>query len=328
MAVFKDRMLHAIAQGIRIFFSVEAGITRNGQSEYAPVSGESEVRPENVVWIFGAGRTGSTWLMRMMGDLQRYSRWSEPMLGDLFGSFYTRARNDQLPSKQYILSDSYRESWLRSIRHFVLEGAKVRYPQLTPRRYLVIKESTGSEGAPLLVKALPESRVILLIRDPRDVVASHMDASRRGSWMYQLVDNPEHEAEVAGVVERRPEQFVSSATELLMKNMMGAKRAYEAHRGPKVLVRYEELLADTLGTMRRIFETLGIPVDEEELDRVVEQHSWQNISEDEKGEKMFFRKATPGGWREDLTPEQAKIVEQIAAPILEEFYGERNIRVD
>jgi hypothetical protein len=323
--VFRNRAALEVARGIRLFFNLEAGITRTGEPEArsgppASTSGEPEVRPENVVWIFGAGRTGSTWLLRMMGSLQRYSRWSEPMLGELFGSFYSRARNDQLPSKQYILSDPYRESWLRTIRNFVLDGARARYPQLAPRRYLVIKESTGSEGAHLLVEALPESRVILLVRDPRDIVASHMDASTRGSWMHQLVGDPEHEAEVAGLVERQPDQFVKEAAELLVKNMVGAKRAYEVHRGPKVLVRYEELLADTLGTMRRIFDALGLPADEEELGRIVEEHSWENIPEGEKGEKRFFRKAIPGSWREDITPEQAEIVEQIAAPILDAFY--------
>ncbi len=87
-----------------------------------------------------------------------------------------------------------------------------------------------------------------------------------------------------------------------------------------MLIRYEELLADTLGTVRCIFEALGLPADEEELGRLVEQHSWQNIPEDEKGRGKFFRKATPGSWREDLTPEQVEIVERMAAPILSELY--------
>ena len=43
----------------------------------------------------------------------------------------------------------------------------------------------------------------------------------------------------------------------------------------------------------------------------------------ERGEGKFYRKATPGGWREDLTPEQVQIVERITAPVLEEFYPNR-----
>jgi hypothetical protein len=87
-----------------------------------------------------------------------------------------------------------------------------------------------------------------------------------------------------------------------------------------VLIRYEDLRADTLNTMRRLYATLEIPVDERELARAVEKHSWEEISEEQKGEGKFYRKATPGGWREDLTPRQAQTVERITAPLLKAFY--------
>ncbi|MDQ3567029.1 MAG: sulfotransferase domain-containing protein, partial [Actinomycetota bacterium] len=67
---------------------------------------------------------------------------------------------------------------------------------------------------------------------------------------------------------------------------------------------------------------LGIPAEEKELARVVEKHSWENIPEEDKGEGKFYRKATPGGWREDLTAKQARIIEEITAPLLKEFYPE------
>jgi len=63
-------------------------------------------------------------------------------------------------------------------------------------------------------------------------------------------------------------------------------------------------------------------VDEGELSRIVEKHSWENIPEDQKGEGKFYRKASPGGWREDLTPKQAETVERITAPLLKELYPE------
>lgn len=258
--------------------------------------------------------------MRMMGSLRRYEAWSEPMIGELFGEFYNRARQDQLPSKNYIMGEPCRESWLRSIRSFVLEGAKARYPGLEADKYLVIKESTASEGASLISEAMPQSGLIFLIREPRDIVASNLDAAKRGSWMYERIgDSPQ--ARVVNVVEQDPELFVRSASETLMKHLTGAKRAYEAHRGPKVLVRYEDLREDTLPMMRRIYETLELPFTEEGLRRVVEKHSWENIPEQKKGEGKFFRKAKPGGWKEDLTPEQATLVEEITAPILKEYYG-------
>jgi len=274
------------------------------------VAGDRDgVRPENVVWIFGAGRTGSTWLAAMMGELSGQTVWFEPWVGALFDPNHLRLEDRK--GKHFIFSPRYKETWLKSIRRFVLDGANARFPEAARHdRYLVIKEPGGSDGAPLLMEALPESRMVLLVRDPRDVVASWMDARKEGGWR----DAPGKggTADAGEMVSRRAKKY--------MENVGGSKKAYDLHGGRKVLVRYEELRDDTLETMKRLYSTLGIPVDEGELRRSVEKHSWENIPQEEKGEGKFYRKATPGGWREDLTPEQAQIVEQITAPLLREFY--------
>jgi len=102
------------------------------------------------------------------------------------------------------------------------------------------------------------------------------------------------------------------------RSVESAWRAYDAHKGPKVLVRYEELRADTLGEMRRIYSVLEVP--EEELRRAVEKHSWENVPEEEKGEGTFYRRGTPDGWKEDLTPKRVEMVERTTASLLERFY--------
>ncbi|HEX2098349.1 MAG TPA: sulfotransferase domain-containing protein, partial [Rubrobacteraceae bacterium] len=99
------------------------------------------------------------------------------------------------------------------------------------------------------------------------------------------------------------------------------REAYEAHKGPKVLVRYEDLRANTLDEIKRIYSGLGIRVNENELVAAVKKHAWENLPEEQKGEGKFHRKATPGGWREDLTEEQVETVERITAPLLKEFYS-------
>ena len=169
------------------------------------------------------------------------------------------------------------------------------------------------------MEALPESRMILLIRDPRDIVSSQLDGARQGGWMFRRKENDDWKRKA--VADNDPEAFVRNRSKKYLHHAGNAKKAYDAHRGPKVLVRYEDLRADTLGTMKRIYSTLGIPVDEGELVRAVEKHSWENVPEEEKGEGKFYRKASPGGWSEDLTPEQAEIVERITAPLLKEFYS-------
>jgi hypothetical protein len=117
--------------------------------------------------------------------------------------------------------------------------------------------------------------------------------------------------------------FARRRAKRYLDGMGNAKKAYDAHQGYKALVRYEELRADPLGTLQRLYSTLQVPVSEKELSRVVEKHSWENIPEDKKGEGKFYRKATPGGWREDLTPRQAEAVEEVTAPLMKELYPEK-----
>jgi hypothetical protein len=277
------------------------------------------VNPEAMIWIFGSGRSGSTWLRSMMGEMSHHHVWEEPMVGRLFGEFYARAPKENLRSADFVMGNPIRKGWTRSIRNFVLDGARYSNPGLDSDDYLVIKEPNGSIGAPLLTRALPESRVVLLVRDPRDVVASVLDAARKGGWLHEMLE--EDAARGRSLADRRPDAFVGRRAKLYLQSVQNAKEAYDAHRGPKTLIRYEDLRADTLGTMRRLYSDLGIVVNEEELSGAVEKYSWENIPRQEKGEGKFYRKGTSGGWREDLTPEQVEIVEKATAPLLEEFYS-------
>jgi hypothetical protein len=168
------------------------------------------------------------------------------------------------------------------------------------------------------MEALPESCMILLIRDPRDVIASVLDAARKGSWLYERWDKGA--AKQKQLADNKPDLFVKRRTGIYFQSVTNAERAFNQHRGPKTLVRYEDLRTNTLETMKRIYSELGIAADPKDLARVVEKHAWENIPKEEKGQGKFHRKATPGGWREDLTPEQARIVENVTAAFLERFY--------
>jgi LPS sulfotransferase NodH len=245
------------------------------------------VTPENLVWIFGTARTGSTWLAGMMSELPRHVWWNEPLVGTIFSQ--VSDSNEHMRQRPHVIYGApYKDTWLASVRSTVMNGAAARFSRIDQDDYLVIQEPNGSRGAPTLAEAFPESRMVLLVRDPRDVVASILDSTKPAAWResQQSSDNP-------NAITKRGAQIYA-------RNVEAAKRAFDAHRGRKALIRYEELRTDTFAALRGIYSALEIDVTNEALARSVKKHAWENIPVSRKGQGKPRRKASPGGWREDL----------------------------
>lgn len=286
--------------------------------------GTGRINPENIVWILGSPRTGSTWLSEILGEFEGHAQWREPFFGVILNFRNNLAHKGYLESKQFLLGEPYRDVWVGSMRRLFLDVGQAKFPNIAPKHHLVIKEPNGSISAPLIMEAFPESKLIFLVRDSRDVVASLLDAARKGSWY----GYDKFEASVADAVlrnggpeDRSEDEFVERLARNYVNNVSAVKEAYARHPdGAKVLVRYEDLRENPREWVSRICDSLNIEVDEEQLGHAVEKHAWENIPQENRGQGKFHRKASPGGWREDLTPEQAALVERITAPLLEEFY--------
>lgn len=285
---------------------------------------ERRANPENIIWIMGSPRTGSTWLGQMMGSMKGRREWREPFLGVLLAHREALANRNYVKSPNYLFGEPHQDDWLRAMRELFLRVAEKRYPRFGRSNYLIVKEPNGSMSAPLIMQALPESRLVFLVRDPRDVVASLLDAAKEGTW-YEF---GHYEASVVEAVSRgndlrygSEDDFVRQLARNYATNVSATREAYLAHReGLKAMLRYEDLRAEPFKWVIELHERLGILADENEVRKAVEKHSWENVPEGEKGQGKVHRKAAPGSWIEDLTPKQVKIVEEITAPLLEEFY--------
>lgn len=58
----KDQTLRKLERQERETAALRALLARREAGDW-----DSGVRPENIVWVFGSGRTGSSWLTFMMG---------------------------------------------------------------------------------------------------------------------------------------------------------------------------------------------------------------------------------------------------------------------
>jgi hypothetical protein len=270
------------------------------------------LKAQQLVWVFCSGRTGSTWLASMLGDLPGAIMWNEPLLGQLFGHFYY-LRNPHKRGSEFVMGDPHRDLWMGWIRRIALERAAAEAPNLPDDGVVVVKEPHGTTGAPLLSEALPGSRYLMLVRDPRDVVASAWDAQESWASRRARVPRPRKKS-------RNPKRFARHRAEVVVQDFEKAQQGFDSHQGPKAFLRYEDLRSSPIAELTRVCRELELDPPPEAIERVVEKYAWENVPEEEKGSGKFHRKATPGGWREDLPPDIVRAVEEIAADLLDRYY--------
>ena len=287
---------------------------------------------DHLVWIFGSSRSGSTWLLRMLSELDGAVPIDDPHLGHHLGvwrpiplAWATADADPELTTlneikrekPSYFFSDRYRDVWGPALRELITSrfDAQVRdqSPGPNPNPLVIVKEP-GSHIADLLMSLFDRSRMIFLLRDGRDVVDSWLDAHRAGAW---AVDEGAYPVAPEGreALIRWQASVWAYRTEVVL-------RAYRAHDpGRRVLVRYENLLSDPTRELRRICGTFGIPVPPDRLLQIAQVHEYASIPSDEKGATKQIRSAEPGAWRRHLSAaEQRAMYEMMGERLVEVGY--------
>jgi hypothetical protein len=219
---------------------------------------------------------------------------------------------------QYFFAAEFRDVWAphlgEMIRARLHAHASARGgPVPLSERFLVLKEPHGSQAADVIVDALPESRLLFLLRDGRDVVDSELAAVSKGSWLGEVFPV------VAGIEAEDRLAFVEQAAHKWLWRTEAVEQAYAGHQGPKLLVRYEDMLAEPGPNLRRVFDWLGLRIADPELERLVEEQSFERLPAEHRGPGRIFRAATPGLWRENLSAEEQAVVDGVIGPKLRDL---------
>jgi glycosyltransferase involved in cell wall biosynthesis len=164
-------------------------------------------------------------------------------------------------------------------------------------------------------------RVIYIVRDPRDIAISQYHYARKVRRIED--DYP---------IERFMDTFL--AGDLKRKNGSWGENAGSwlaaRHRDPEfLLLRYEDLLADTARELTRVAKFVGFSSDPELIARAVERSSARKMREKEKTEGQqsnlmkdsrqdlpYVRAAKSGGWRKDLPEAQVARIESAWGDIM------------
>lgn len=287
-------------------------------------------REDRLAWIFGSSRSGSTWLLQMLSDLRGVVPIDDPHLGHHLGVWrpiplawaacedppeLTTLLELKAEAPDYFFSNRYRDSWWEPLRALI--AARFEAQAGNGRRRFsaptyVVKEP-GSHAAPLLAELFPDSKLIFLLRDGRDVVDSWLAAYQDGTWAIQKGAFP--------VTPEGRVPLIRWLSEVWAFRCRAVQQAFET-RAPdtRVLIRYEELRERPLEGMEAVCEMLGL--DRERLPEVVARHGFERLPAEARGPKREARIASPGSWRQSLTAAEQEAMHEVLGKTLDRFgYG-------
>jgi hypothetical protein len=278
----------------------------------------------SLTWIVGSPRSGTTWLAGLLSRFPDIGYVNEPLIGLHLGVVFDQVIAappkagpaaggriydliNLVGEDDYFFNDKHRHVWEPALRKLLLTRFREQMYQrgLQPGRgRMLLKEPHGSEGADIVGQALPQSRLLLLVRDGRDVVDSELDSIAPGAWSSYAVSTE-------GLDEGERTRLIEAQAQRWVLRSRVAQQAYGRHAEPlRMMVRYEDLLTDTEAHVRRIVDWLGLPTPAE-LSNVVAATKFSALPSDRTGPGQFARAASPGLWREHFTPGEQELLARV-----------------
>jgi len=274
------------------------------------LSEEQELALEkNIVWVFGSARGGTTWLGSQLLSYQTYSMF-EPKIARFLGDLRQWIVKDgkkidrQGAQKDYIFSQQYKKTWIYHLRKLILNRIYSQFPDFSKK--IILKEPLGTGGSDIMSECLPNSKIIIIVRDGRDIIDSKLDAIRdKNSWGVATERNIIMTGEQKMLFIRNNSKHYVTLNEDLMSTHANHDKELQ------ILVKYEDLRKNTIEELSKIYQFLGIDITRNKLEEIIEKFSFENIPKEQKGKGKFNRYATPGKWKENFNEEEQKLMNSI-----------------
>jgi len=165
-------------------------------------------------------------------------------------------------------------------------------------------------------------RVIYIVRDPRDVVVSEYHFFRKRRW---IEDNFPIEQFVGRFLSGKTSDYGS------WEENVGGWIATRHSNSGFLLLRYEDMLAETVDTLTRIASFLGVHATPDQLKLAVERSSADQMRKLERsassdassvtrigrGDIPFVRAARAGGWKDSLPESSVAEMEGVLGPLMQ-----------
>ncbi|MFN3531102.1 MAG: sulfotransferase family protein [Candidatus Brocadia sp.] len=280
-------------------------------------------RGHNLVFIVGCPRSGTTWLQRLLACHPQIKTGQESDIFDMFIGPQLRAwrslLNYKLSGRPVGLTCYLKESeYLRALRQYMMHLLEPMIKNLQKEELFVEKTPSHALYVTEIIEMLPESRIIHILRDVRDVVASLLAASK--SWGNHWAPKD-----------------AKSAAQMWVQHVQAVREsARNLTRSQFFELCYEDLSTETADVLQDICTFLGIDWDEKGIADAIKNNNLENAKKTDgtiipvggelasqlgtvtKEPEGFVRKGHPGSWKEDLSKQELLLISHVARNTMEE----------
>jgi len=297
----------------------------------------------SAIWVFSTARSGSTWLAvdvlcaegrarpidesgvgRMFAPL----RWDAERFFDPQAHPYHLASGFDLETGQVkrggaalpvfqrgftnmalenqILSRQNFELYHRLLRDVALEHVINEWGILGFSR-VALKMPNDSHAADFIMRAFPESHMVFMLRDGRDVLKSRF--------------SPFASPELATTGDRGLRRYAIAFYAHFWNFQIDIIRsAFEAHaEARRYLVRYEEMRQSPVEVIGRLYRHLGYTISEEQLVRLADATQLENVPAATRGPDKPRQTGEIGGYRTVFDADEIALMTSIMAPNLARY---------
>lgn len=250
---------------------------------------------KKLVFIVGSARSGTNWLRRLLSQSPNVATGPET---HLFSSYLLsleetwRRHQGARVGLPHLISEEELDHWTREFAELCLG----RLAGARPNAGIIVEKTPKhGEHAARILKLFPGAFFIHIVRDPRAVVPSLRAASR--SWGSSWAPGRVAEASRKWRRDVANAKAIPSLTE----------RYTEA--------RYEDLHANGVGEIMRLFAWLGDPVERAEAEAYVAASAFDKVrpkaGSEEDVDAQFFRRGETDSWRRELSGSDIAIIERL-----------------
>ena len=281
---------------------------------------------KNMVFLVGCPRSGTTWLQKLLASHPKIRSGEESHFFSLYVGPQLRSWYSQ---KTHHLNDGIghaagppayfeEKQFLRILKNYLGSLLEPLIETLGPDELFLEKTPSHALFIPEIKELLPDSRFIHLVRDPRDVVASMLAASRGWGATWAPTD-----AKIAAAMWVQHVQAVQAAIEGLATHDF-----YQ--------ITYENLWRSTHPTLKGVADFLQIPWGEDAIKIAIDSNKadvmefkgtpipvygevrarFGGIAKLPRG---FIRNARPDGWRSELSVRQRMTVWRATRGLIEQM---------